>query len=99
MHVSHGLTNKKHDSRFVPGIELEHIASLTPDGVEDRRLANLTKTSNWKRTFEIRRVEGPPTWRMLKATEGEGVATEEMVFVVHGIIQNLDLPPFTERRT
>lgn len=86
---------------------MEQIASESK-GAEDRRLASVSvypeltirqalkplKASRWMCRIEICRFEQPLTWRLLNVQED---GTEELVFTVHGVVCNLDLPPILER--
>ena len=48
---------------------------------------------------EIQHIDNPKTWRLLKQSKSDdgSMVMEEMVFAVHGIVCNVDLPPVLEK--
>lgn len=43
------------------------------------------------------RMEEPLAWRLVQAAGEDGTDHEEMIFTVHGIVCNADLPPVSEK--
>lgn len=44
----------------------------------------------------MKRIEGPRTWRLLKAKK-DGNPDEELVYVLRGVIVEKNLPPLTTK--
>ncbi|KAF9456054.1 hypothetical protein BDZ94DRAFT_1353059 [Collybia nuda] len=50
----------------------------------------------WSEFYEgvnVEAIQQPKTWRLIKAINGDSRGAEEMVFVIHGILQDKSLPP------
>lgn len=55
-----------------------------------------TQAAEWKDSMVVAMIEGPKTWRLLKAcTDGDGNPDEEMVWTLRGVVADKNLPPLT----
>ncbi|KAG6819419.1 hypothetical protein H0H93_012043 [Arthromyces matolae] len=57
-------------------------------------LAALVNESRWTDAIQIKEIERPQSWRLVRLDTDNVVTEEELVFTVYGVIKAMDLLPF-----